>query len=178
MSLTFSLDFDFSSGYIKKQLENINTLCNAVINAKMIQEKIEDEEDDDDNTPTVVEKKKSNKKKSKSKIINTKINLLQLPDQDDEKELEISIRDIINEEKEDDSNEISVDGETMNNKKKEKKKTKEVVVTTPPVVRDTRFVPVGSVICECGVQYVSKNKCRHIKSKHHIEAMKFKNINC
>lgn len=180
MSLTFSLDFDFSSGYIKKQLENINTLCNAVINAKMIQEKIEDEEDDDDNTPTVVEKKKSNKKKSKSKIINTKINLLQLPDQDDEKEPEISIRDIINEEKEDDSNEISVDVDTepITLPKLEIPLIQPIPPPPPPVVRDTRFVPVGSVICECGVQYVNKNKCRHIKSKHHIETMKFKNINC
>ncbi len=178
MSLQFSLDFDFSSGYIKKQLENINTLCNAVINAKMIQEKIEDKEFDDnfdnDNIPSVVEKKKS-KKKSKSKIVNTKINLLELPD-DDEKEPEINIRDIINKEKEDDSNEISVDGETMNNKKKKEKKKKadkKVIIVEPkpdpePTVEE-KIVSSTKINCICGSSYIKRNEKRHLGTKAHIE---------
>lgn len=180
MSLQFSLDFDFSSGYIKKQLENINTLCNAVINAKMIQEKIEDKEFDDnfdnDNIPSVVEKKKS-KKKSKSKIVNTKINLLELPD-DDEKEPEINIRDIINKEKEDDSNEISVDGETMNNKKKKEKKKKadkKVIIVEPkpdPVPEpkvEEKIVSSTKINCICGSSYIKRNEKRHLGTKAHIE---------
>jgi hypothetical protein len=190
MSLQFSLDFDFSSGYIKKQLENINTLCNAVINAKMIQEKIEDKEFDDnfdnDNIPSVVEKKKS-KKKSKSKIVNTKINLLELPD-DDEKEPEINIRDIINKEKEDDSNEISVDGETINNKKKKEKKKKadkKVIIVEPSLPKlelpllqlipvpepkvEEKIVSSTKINCICGSSYIKRNEKRHLGTKAHIE---------
>lgn len=179
MSLTFSLDFDFSSGYLRKQLENINTLCNSVINAKMIQEKMEDKEFDDNfdnDIPTVVEKKK-NKKKSKSKIVNTKINLLELPD-DDEKEPEINIRDIINKEKEDDSNEISVDGETMNNKKKKEKKKKvekkvTIVETKPDPIPEPKVeekvVSSTKINCICGSSYIKRNEKRHLGTKSHIE---------
>lgn len=154
MSLQFSLDFDFSSGYIKKQLENINTLCNAVINAKMIQEKIEDKEfndnyNDNDNIPTVVEKKKS-KKKSKSKIVNTKINLLELPDDDEKEKAEKKV--------------IIVEPSLP---KLELPLLQPIPEHVPKV--EEKIVSSTKINCICGSSYIKRNEKRHLGTKAHIE---------
>jgi len=136
--LRFEIDTEYSSEYIKLQVEKYKKMLDLVLELKMQEEEKEKEEE-----------QKISKNKRRGKRLVSRILELNKNDEEDE--------------------EMEVESEP-------------VVVAPPPpppvIVRDTRPIPVGSVICECGVQYVSKNKCRHIKSKHHIEAMKFKNINC
>jgi len=174
--LTFTLDIDFAHSSVLREIGNIRLILDSL--AQKFEEELRKE--DEDERLLLKESKKHVKGR---KVINKNFGLLELPeDNDDEipfvgetKKKTKKKKVTIKEEDKEDEDEDEIEEVNIRDIIKEEK---EENITPHPVVRDTRFVPDGSVICECGVQYVSKNKCRHIKSKHHIEAMKFKNINC
>jgi hypothetical protein len=148
--LRFEIDTEYSSEYIKLQVEKYKKMLDLVLELKIQEEEKEKEEE-----------QKISKNKRRGKRLVSRILELNKNDEEDE--------------------EMDIESEPITPPKLEIPVIEPIPSPPPPqpvVVRDTRPIPVGSVICECGVQYVSKNKCRHIKSKHHIETMKFKNINC
>ena len=153
MLLRFEIDSDFSSNYMKRQIDEIVSLLNA-----LYEKKLKDDEEEEEVQYVGLSKskiKKNNKKKVKK--------------DDDEVDLLELIQEEIDEQesKENESKDytIAVGILAQDSKVEEtKQETKEEVVDDV------------NILCECGSKFVKRNRARHLKTKMHTEYLHLKNL--
>ena len=151
MLLRFEIDSDFSSNYMKRQIDEIISLLNALYEKKLK----DDEEEEEVQYVKKSKIKKNNKKKVKK-------------DDDEVKLLELIQEEIDEQEsKENESKDYTIAvGSLAQDSKVEETKEE----TKQEVVDDV------NILCECGSKFVKRNRARHLKTKMHTEYLHLKNL--
>jgi predicted nucleic acid-binding protein len=148
MLLRFEIDSDFSSNYMKRQIDEIVSLLYA-----LYEKKLKDDEEEEEVQYV---------KKSKSKI--KKNNKKKVKKDDDEVDLLELIQEEIDEQesKENESKDYTI---AVGSLAQDSKETKEIIKESDP-----------KIICECGGSFIKRNKLRHETSKTHKQFVALKNI--
>ena len=154
MLLRFEIDSDFSSNYMKRQIDEIISLLNALYEKKL-------KDDEEEEEVQYVGKSKSKIKKNNKKKVKK---------DDDEVDLLELIQEEIDEQesKENESKDytIAVGILAQDSKVEEtKQETKEEEVKNDV-----------NILCECGSKFVKRNRARHLKTKMHTEYLHLKNL--
>jgi hypothetical protein len=149
MLLRFEIDSDFSSNYMKRNIDEIVSLLYALYEKKL-------KDDEEEEEVQYVEKSKSKIKKNNKKKVKK---------DDDEVDLLELIQEEINEEesKENESKDYTIAVGSLAQDSK-------VEETKQEVVDDV------NILCECGSKFVKRNRARHLKTKMHTEYLHLKNL--
>ena len=149
MLLRFEIDSDFSSNYMKRQIDEIISLLNALYEKKL-------KDDEEEEEVQYVGKSKSKIKKNNKKKVKK---------DDDEVDLLELIQEEIDEQesKENESKDYTIAVGSLAQDSK-------VEETKQEVVDDV------NILCECGSKFVKRNRARHLKTKMHTEYLHLKNL--